>query len=59
MDSKKKQEIALFRYGLIGPVLHDNVKSQMKYFTRLSLKQYDVPYIGRRCYKVSAFKKLA
>jgi len=40
MDSKKKQEIALFRYGLIAPVLHDNVKSQMKYFRGLSLKQY-------------------
>lgn len=56
MSRDRKEEIALFRYGLIAPVIHENVRSQAKYFRQISLKEFDVPHIGRRRYKVSAFK---
>jgi len=56
MDEKKREEIALFRYGLIAPVIHENVQSQMKYLREISAKEYDVPYTGRRRYRVSALK---
>jgi transposase InsO family protein len=56
MDNKKREEIALFRYGIIAPCIHESVKSQMRYFRDMSLKEFDLPYIGRRRYKVSAFK---
>ena len=56
MDKKQREAIALFRYGLIAPVLHENVISQGRYFRGIAQKEYDVPYIGRRSYKVSAFK---
>ena len=56
MENKKKDEIALFRYGIIAPVIHENVHSQSKYFREIAGKEFDVPHIGRKSYKVSAFK---
>lgn len=44
MDEKKREEISLFRYGLIAPVIHENVLSQMKYFREISAKEYEVPH---------------
>lgn len=56
MDNQKREGIALFRYGIIAPVLHENVKNQAGYFRDMALKEFDVPCLGRRRYKVSAFK---
>ncbi len=56
MDDKKREEIALFRYGLISQVLNQAVEGQMKYFREIAAKEYDVPNQGRRKYRVSAFK---
>lgn len=56
MDEKKREEISLFRYGLIAPVIHENVLSQMKYFREISAKEYEVPHTGKRRYRVSALK---
>jgi putative transposase len=57
MDQPKKKEIALFRYGLIAPVLVGHVAVQMKYFKELAQKEHDVPYWGKKRYKAHTFKK--
>ncbi len=56
MDKKKKEEIALYRYGIIAPVIHENVKSQSSYFKEICEKEFNVPHIGKRRYKVSGLK---
>lgn len=56
MDEKKCESIALFRYGIIAPVLHESIRSQASYFRDMAEKQFDVPGIGLKKYKVSAFK---
>jgi len=40
-EEKKKEEIALFRYGLISPVIHGNVGMQIKYLRKIAEKQSD------------------
>jgi transposase len=54
MEDKKQQDIALFRYGLIAPVLNEASVCQMEYFRKMSKK--DVPYLGRKKYKAGTFK---
>ena len=56
MDEDKRKAIALFKYGLIAPVLSGNVKVQMEYFRQAAKKEYDVPYTGKRKYKARTFK---
>jgi putative transposase len=57
MNKKKREKIALFKYGIIAPVIVGNVKSQMKYFREMAQKEHDVPYLGKRRYMVTTFKK--
>jgi len=57
MNEKKKKEIALFKYGLIAPVLVGNVRVQMKYFKQMAQKEHDVPHLGKKKYKPQTFKK--
>lgn len=54
---KKQEEIALFKYGLISPVLYGNVEGQMAYFRQMSEKEFDVPYLGTKKFKPETFKK--
>ena len=56
MDQKHREKIALFKYGIIAPVLNGNTKSQMKYFREIALKKYDVPYQGEKIFKAETFK---
>jgi len=56
MDQKHREKIALFKYGIIAPVLNGNTKSQMKYFREIALKKYDVPYQGEKTFKAETFK---
>lgn len=56
MDEKIKKEIALFRFGIIAPVLHGNVTAQSKYFRQMAQKQHEVPLWGKRQYKTDTFK---
>jgi transposase InsO family protein len=55
-EEKKKQEIALFRYGLISPVLHGNAGMQIKYLRKIAEKQYDVPHMGTKRYKTETIR---
>jgi hypothetical protein len=55
MDEKTRKDIALFRFGLIAPVINGNVTAQMKYFRQLAQKEHNVPLWGKRFYKESVF----
>jgi transposase InsO family protein len=56
MAKNKSEEIALFRYGIIAPVIHNQGVGQMKYFRKLSSKELDVPHLGKKRYEVATFK---
>jgi len=56
MKQKKSQAVALFRYGVIAPVLHAAAGTQREYFQRLAQKDLDLPGLGRRRYSVATFK---
>jgi transposase InsO family protein len=57
MDAKKKKEIALFKYGLLAPIIVGSVRAQMKYFRELAQKEHEVPHLGKRRYMPHTFKK--
>lgn len=48
MDEKDREAIALFRYGLIAPVLNGQVSSQKEYLEEVAGKKHQVPYYGTR-----------
>ncbi len=56
MDDKRKMDIALFRYGLIAPLIHNNGRGQKKYFRELASKEHIVPHIGKKSFKIETFK---
>ena len=56
MDEKERNEIAIFRYGIISPILHSGKKNQKKYFKEMAKKTYDVPHLGRKEYEWTTFK---
>ena len=47
MNEKTREEIALFRYGMIAPLLNGQVKPK-DYFKELEGKIHTVPYYGER-----------
>ena len=57
MADTRSQDIALFRYRLIAPVLNETGMGQMVYFRSMSEKEFDVPHLGKTRYKPAAFKK--
>lgn len=54
---KQRKEIALFRYGIIAPVLAGNVVGQMRYFRQAAQREYQVPHWGKKKYDPQTFKK--
>ncbi len=56
MEEKKKKEIALFRYGILVPVIDEHVSIKMKYFREMSAKEHDVPHWGKKIYKVETLR---
>ncbi len=57
MDQKDQNEqSALFKYGVIAPVIHDTAKKQAAWFREAAQKVYDVPGLGRRKYQWRTFK---
>ena len=55
-NNEKKQKLALFKFGIIAPVLNDTVNKQNQYFRTLSKKTLDVPVIGTKRFHTSTFK---
>jgi putative transposase len=49
MDDPTRERIALFRYALIAPLLHDQVE-RLTYVAQVSAKQHDVPHYGVKVY---------
>jgi putative transposase len=46
MTEKDRENIALFRYGLIAPILNGQVSSQKDYLAEICSKVHQVPYYG-------------
>ena len=57
MDNKSMDEqIALFRFWIIAPVLHQTTSSQSRYFKDMAKTLFDVPCYGRKRYSFKTFK---
>ena len=48
MNEKDREQIALFRFSLISPLLNGQALSQSEYLSSICSKVYDVPYYGRK-----------
>ncbi|MDN5301677.1 MAG: putative transposase [Thermoanaerobacteraceae bacterium] len=46
MTEKDRENIALFRYSLIAPILNGQVTSQKDYLAEICSKVHQVPYYG-------------
>jgi len=55
-ESKKRTDIALFRYALIAPVIQENVVAQAEYFREVTQKRYEVPHMGEKRFKAGTLK---
>lgn len=56
MNEKTREEIALFRYGLIAPLLNDQREAK-SYFEELDGKVHQVPYYGERTIATKTIKE--
>jgi len=50
MTENDREKIALFRYGLIAPILNGQEKNQKEYLQKEAAKVHTVPYYGAREY---------
>ncbi len=48
MTDNDREQIALFRYGLIAPILNGQVENQKDYFAKVCGQVHQVPYYGPR-----------
>lgn len=46
MDEKIREKVALFRYGLIAPILNGQVSNQTEYLAEVTSQVHQVPYYG-------------
>ena len=53
---KMREKMALFKHGMISPVLYEHEESQNKYFKRFADRDISVPGIGIKRFSVSTFK---
>jgi transposase InsO family protein len=56
MTDETRDQIALFRYKLISPVLAEPGREQNEYFRRQALKDHNVPHYGVRRFEPSTMK---
>lgn len=50
LDNEKREQIALKKFSLIGPVLNGQVENQSEYFIEVTSKAIDMPYYGMKQY---------
>jgi putative transposase len=55
-DATQAEKIALFRFGIIAPVLHDSGVKQTRYFKNMAQQVFDVPLYGRKKFNWKTFK---
>lgn len=48
MDEKEREQVALFRFSLIAPILTGQVVSQKDYLAEVAAKKHQVPYYGEK-----------
>lgn len=48
MTNEEKQQIALFRYGLIAPIITGSVPNKAEYIRSIAAKVHDVPVYGKK-----------
>lgn len=56
MNEKEREQVALFRYGLISPILNGQV-DQKVYLTDIGAKIHSVPYYGNRKYAIKTIQE--
>lgn len=50
MNDNDREQIALFRFRLISPILNGQIKNQKEYLAKVTAKKHDVPYYGLKEY---------
>lgn len=50
MQDKDREQVALFRYGIIVPLLNGQVAKSSEYLAKVSSVRHDVPYYGSKLY---------
>ncbi len=50
LDNEKREQIALKKFSLIGPVLNGQVDNQKEYFIEVTSKAIEMPHYGMRIY---------
>jgi len=53
----QEEQIIVFRFGIISPVIHGTRKNQSAYFREMAKKTYNVPGSGMKKYKWRTFKR--
>ena len=48
MEEKDREQVALFRFGLLAPVLLNQVASRKEYLAEVAAKKHQVPYYGEK-----------
>jgi len=56
LTEEQKMDVALFRFGLIAPLLNNQVDDSKAYLEMLSSQVFDVPHLGRRDYSSKTFR---
>jgi len=57
MNEKRQQDVAIFRYGIIAPVIHKTITgTAAEYFRNVTESELEVPHIGRTRYKPGTLK---
>lgn len=56
-ELKLKEQLALFRFGIISPILNDVSRKQKEYFRKAAEKIYQAPGLGEKKFKWTTFKK--
>lgn len=56
MTEAQREQVALFRYGIIAPILNGQVSNLTRYFIEQSSKTHDVPCYGIKEYSYKTFE---
>ena len=55
MTEKDRENIALFRYGIIAPILNGQVNNQTEYLAEVCSQVHQVPYYGPKEFALKLF----
>ncbi len=50
MTDNDREQIALFRFSLISPILNGQIEKQTEYLAKVAAQKHNVPYYGVREY---------